>query len=68
MGGMDGMASCAECGPGLLGPMLCLAALAGAGLALLQLLALWAHFARHPAGRSRLLSHLLERPPQLAFA
>jgi hypothetical protein len=67
MGGMDGMASCAECGPGLFGPMVCLGALA-AGFALLRLLALWASFVRPPAGRSRLLSDLLERPPQPAVA
>lgn len=64
--GMDGMAFCADCGPGLLGPMICLAALA-AGLALPRLLSRRAG-AKYRVLRSRLLSHLLERPPQLVTA
>jgi hypothetical protein len=62
--GMDGMAFCADCGPGLLGPMICLAALA-AGLALPLLLSRRAGATRYRVLRSRLLPHLLERPPQL---
>jgi hypothetical protein len=66
--GMNGMAFCADCGPGLLGPMTCLAALAAAGFALPLLLSRRAGATRYRALRSRLLAHLLERPPQLVTA
>jgi hypothetical protein len=65
--GMDGMAFCADCGPGLLVSMICLATLA-AGFALPLLLARWARGSRYRGLRSRLLPHLLERPPQLVTA
>jgi len=63
--GMDGMAFCANCGPGLPGPMICLAALAAAGFALPLLLSRRAAPTRSRVLRSLLLAHLLERPPQL---
>jgi len=66
--GMDGMAFCADCGPGVLVSMTCLATLAVAGLALPLLLARWARGSRYRGLRSRLLAYLLERPPQLVTA
>jgi hypothetical protein len=66
--GMDGMAFCADCGPGVLVPMACLATLAAAGLAIPLLLARWARGGHYRGLRSRLLAHLLERPPQLVTA
>ncbi len=66
--GMGGMAFCAECGPGLIGPMLCLAALAAIGFALPRLLATRAGTDPGRAMRSLLLASLLERPPQPANA
>jgi hypothetical protein len=66
--GMGGMAFCADCGPGVLVTMTCLATLAAAGFALPLLLAWWARGRRYRELRSRLLPHLLERPPQLITA
>jgi hypothetical protein len=66
--GMGGMAFCADCGPGVLVSLTCLATLAAVGFVLPLLLARWARGSRYRGLRSRLLAHLLERPPQLVTA
>ena len=62
--GMGGMSGCADCGPGVLLPMTCLATLAGAAALLPALLR--SRFRRHDRSlRLALFAALFERPPQL---
>jgi hypothetical protein len=67
MSGMDGMASCERCDPGFIGGMTCLAVLAGAVIVLGAVLRTPLR-PRRSGTRSRLLVHLIERPPQVATA
>lgn len=65
--GMDGMAFCRACGPFVLGGMVCLGILAGFASVFAAVLRSPVRPRRRPL-RSRLLAHLIERPPQLATA
>ena len=59
-----GTSGCADCGPGVLLPMTCLAALAGVAAVLPALL--WSRFRRRDRSlRLALFASLFERPPQL---
>ena len=59
-----GMSGCADCGPGVLLPMTCLAALAGAAAVFSALL--WFRLRRRDRSlRLALFANLLERPPQV---
>lgn len=62
--GMAGMAACADCGPGVLLPMTCMAALAGVAAVLPALLR--SRFrSRERLLRLALVTSVFERPPQL---
>ena len=62
--GMAGMAVCADCGPGVLLPMMCVAALVGAAAVLPALLR--SRFrSRERLLRLALVTSVFERPPQL---
>lgn len=65
--GMDGMAACERCDPGVVGGMTCLAILAGVLVVLAATLRTRLRL-RPPGMRSRLLVQFVERPPQLAAA
>ena len=62
--GMGGMAECADCGPGVLLPMTCLAALAGVAATLPALLRSRLR-SRDLFLRLALFTSAFERPPQL---
>lgn len=62
--GMAGMASCADCGPGVLLPVTCLAALTGVAAVLPALLRSRLR-SRDRVLRLALFTSVFERPPQL---
>ena len=63
--GMAGMAVCADCGPGVLLPMMCVAATLAGVAAVLPALLRSRFRSRERLLRLALVTSLFERPPQL---